>query len=280
MVRRPSRAFARHCAGADAAAPALGRRQPGDRRAADWARSAVRGGLPVPDPAPRSGRRPWRLAAALRGLRKRFCGRRARNVSRNPGVDRGRARGAFAQLGERVSGRSSGRSRCRRRIGLRAALGQPTPLQRPASQALPEIADRPSIAVLPFEDLSEPSAPRDPYLGEFVTEEITATLSRIRGLFVCSRHSAFRLSGSPEGRARHRRRARRALSRRRGGFAKRDRTALQCAPDRRAHRPSYLGGSRWSRAAGEQGDLRDRIVRETAAHLEPARAVRRGPARE
>ena len=73
---------------------------------------------------------------------------------------------------------------------LRAALGQPKPLQRPEAQSVPEIADRPSIAVLPFDDLSEPSAPRDPYLGDFVTEEITAALSRIRGLFVCARHSA------------------------------------------------------------------------------------------
>jgi TolB-like protein/DNA-binding SARP family transcriptional activator len=73
---------------------------------------------------------------------------------------------------------------------LRAALGEAAPPKRPESQALPEIADRPSIAVLPFDDLSAPDAPNDPYLGEFVTEELTATLSRVRGLFVCSRHSA------------------------------------------------------------------------------------------
>ncbi len=87
MVRRASRASARHRAGADAAAPALGRGQPGARRAADWARSALRGGLPVPDPALRSGRRPRRRAAAIRGLRQRVLGGGARNLARNPRVN-------------------------------------------------------------------------------------------------------------------------------------------------------------------------------------------------
>ena len=104
---------------------------------------------------------------------------------------------------------------------LRAALGQPNPLQRPEARFLPEIADRPSIAVLPFDDLSE-------------TERASRSLSRRlrdRGNHGGSKPHPrtlrlrapfrLRLSGSPEGRARHRGRAWRALSRRRRGFAKR-----------------------------------------------------------
>jgi DNA-binding SARP family transcriptional activator len=113
---------------------------------------------------------------------------------------------------------------------LRSELGQPKPLRRPEARFVPEIADRPSIAVLPFDDLSDPSAARDPYLGDFVTEEITAALSRIPGLFVCARQSASAYRGVPKD-ARYRRRAWRALSRRRRNFAERQRLSLQRAPN-------------------------------------------------
>jgi len=73
---------------------------------------------------------------------------------------------------------------------LRAALSPTAPAARPAAAALAEPSGRPSLAVLPFDDLSEPAFASDPHLGDFVTEEITASLSRVRGLFVCSRHSA------------------------------------------------------------------------------------------
>ncbi len=151
---------------------------------------------------------------------------------------------------------------------LRSALGHPTPLQRPASQALPEIADRPSIAVLPFEDLSAPSAPRDPYLGEFVTEEITATLSRIRGLFVCARQSASAYRGVP--------RDARAIAAELGvrylveGAVSRNAIGLRCNVRLIDGRTGlHIWADRLESASGEQGDLRDRIVRETAAHLSP-----------
>ena len=130
---------------------------------------------------------------------------------------------------------------------LRSALGQPSPLQRPEARFVPEIADRPSIAVLPFDDLSETSAPRDPYLGDFVTEEITAALSRIRGLFVCARHSASAYRGVPkDARAIAGELGVRYLVE--GAISRNDRRpSLQRAPDRWAHRPSYLGRSRGGR---------------------------------
>ena len=151
---------------------------------------------------------------------------------------------------------------------LRSALGQPTPLQRPASQALPEIADRPSIAVLPFDDLSPPGAPRDPYLGEFVTEEITGALSRIRGLFVCARHSASAYRGAPKDA--------RAIAGELGvrylveGAVWRYAIGLRCNVRLIDGRTGlHIWADRIESATGEQSELRDRIVRETAAHLSP-----------
>ena len=150
---------------------------------------------------------------------------------------------------------------------LRSALGQPTPLQRPVSQGLPEIADRPSIAVLPFDDLSEPNAPRDPYLGEFVTEEITAALSRIRGLFVCARQSASAYRGVPKDA--------RAIAGELGvrylveGAVSRNAIGLRCNVRLIDGRTGlHIWADRLESATGEQS-VRDRIVRETAAHLSP-----------
>ena len=73
---------------------------------------------------------------------------------------------------------------------LRASLTGPAVRRRPTARALPEIADRPSIVVLPFDDLTEPAEIRDPLLGDIITEETTAALARVPGLFVSARHSA------------------------------------------------------------------------------------------
>jgi TolB-like protein/DNA-binding SARP family transcriptional activator len=151
---------------------------------------------------------------------------------------------------------------------LRAALGQQMPLQRPEARPFPEIADRASIAVLPFDDLSEPSAPRDPYLGDFVTEEITAALSRIRGLFVCARHSASAYGGV--------RKDVRAIAAELSvrylveGAILRNATGLRCNVRLIDGRTGlHIWADRLESASDEQGDLRDRIVRETCAHLSP-----------
>jgi TolB-like protein len=151
---------------------------------------------------------------------------------------------------------------------LRAALGEPKPLQRPAARYLPEIADRPSIAVLPFDDLSETIAPRDPYLGEFVTEEITAALSRIRGLFVCSRHSASAYREAPKDAC--------AIAGELGvrylveGAVSRNEDALRCNVRLIDGRTGlHIWADRVEAAGGERRELRDRIVSETAARLTP-----------
>jgi adenylate cyclase len=61
-----------------------------------------------------------------------------------------------------------------------------------AKIALP-IPDKPSIAVLPFDNLS--ADPNQDYLADGIVEAITAALSRIRSFFVIARNSAFTYKG-------------------------------------------------------------------------------------
>jgi len=56
------------------------------------------------------------------------------------------------------------------------------------------IPDRPSIAVLPFQNMSDD--PGQDYLADSVTEEIITALSRIPSFFVVARHSAFAYKGA------------------------------------------------------------------------------------
>jgi TolB-like protein len=57
----------------------------------------------------------------------------------------------------------------------------------------PPLADRPMLAVLPFENLGEPD---DEYFADGVTEEITSRLAEVSGLGVVSRTSALRYRGT------------------------------------------------------------------------------------
>ena len=73
------------------------------------------------------------------------------------------------------------RLRC---VSTTEAPETPAPLRR--GLALP---DKPSIAVLPFENLS--GDPEQQYFSDGITEDIITELSRFRDLFVISRNSAF-----------------------------------------------------------------------------------------
>jgi TolB-like protein/class 3 adenylate cyclase len=55
------------------------------------------------------------------------------------------------------------------------------------------VADKPSIAVLPFENLS--GDPRQEYFTDGMVDDITTALSRIRWLFVIARNSSFTYKG-------------------------------------------------------------------------------------
>jgi TolB-like protein/class 3 adenylate cyclase len=62
----------------------------------------------------------------------------------------------------------------------------------PAPPALP-LPDKPSIAVLPFQNMS--GDPEQEYFADGMVEEITTALSRIRWLFVIARNSSFTYKG-------------------------------------------------------------------------------------
>jgi adenylate cyclase len=65
--------------------------------------------------------------------------------------------------------------------------------------ALP-LPDKPSIAVLPFQNMS--GDPEQEYFADGMVEEIIAVLSRIRWLFVVARNSTFTYKGQAIERAR------------------------------------------------------------------------------
>jgi adenylate cyclase len=71
----------------------------------------------------------------------------------------------------------------------RVRLGCPAPSLR---SALP-LPDRPSIAVLPFQNMS--GDPEQEYFTDGMVEEIITALSRIRWLFVIARNSSFTYKG-------------------------------------------------------------------------------------
>ncbi len=62
-----------------------------------------------------------------------------------------------------------------------------------AAKPAPPLPDRPSIAVLPFENLS--GDPEQDYFADGVVEEIIMALSRMRWLFVIARNSSFTFKG-------------------------------------------------------------------------------------
>jgi adenylate cyclase len=67
-------------------------------------------------------------------------------------------------------------------------------LRTPESAGLP-LPDRPSVAVLPFTNLSQD--PAQEYFSDGVTEDLITGLSKVSGLFVIARNSSFTYKGKP-----------------------------------------------------------------------------------
>jgi adenylate cyclase len=69
----------------------------------------------------------------------------------------------------------------------------PAAAPAPRSRARPKLPDKPSIAVLPFDNLS--GDPQQDYLADGITEDITTELSKFRDLFVIARNSVLIYKG-------------------------------------------------------------------------------------
>jgi adenylate cyclase len=62
-----------------------------------------------------------------------------------------------------------------------------------AAEQAPAVPDRPSIAVLPFDNMS--GDPEQGYFADGITEDIITDLSKVSGLFVIARNSSFAYKG-------------------------------------------------------------------------------------
>jgi TolB-like protein/class 3 adenylate cyclase len=100
---------------------------------------------------------------------------------------RGKVEAEFADLGEQ-SLKNIARPLRVYRVGWAPASSQPIS----ASATLP-LPDKPSIAVLPFANMS--GDPEQEYFADGMVEEIITALSRIRWLFVIARNSSFTYKG-------------------------------------------------------------------------------------
>lgn len=60
----------------------------------------------------------------------------------------------------------------------------------------PSLPDKPSVVVLPFDNMSDD--PAQEYFADGIVEALTAALSRIRSFFVIARNSAFAYKGAPK----------------------------------------------------------------------------------
>jgi TolB-like protein len=75
------------------------------------------------------------------------------------------------------------------RAGSEAGTGPPLELVSETGTVLPPLPDRPSIAVLPFANMS--GDPEQEYFADGMVDDILMALSRVRWLFVIARQSSF-----------------------------------------------------------------------------------------
>ena len=141
--------------------------------------------------------------------------------------------------------------------------------RRPQALALP---DKPSIVVLPFDNMS--AEPGQDYLADGIVEAITAALSCIRSFFVIARSSAF----TYKGRATNVREIGKEL-----GVAYLLEGSVQKAGNRlriivqliETEGGAHVWSSRFDGAIDEFFDLEDRITEQVAGALQPSIRVRR-----
>jgi adenylate cyclase len=78
-------------------------------------------------------------------------------------------------------------------LALNASAGPSSPVATKAAQE-PALPDKPSVAVLPFQNMS--GDPEQEYFADGVVEDIVTALSRFNSLFVIARNSSFTYKGN------------------------------------------------------------------------------------
>ena len=124
------------------------------------------------------------------------------------------------------------------RVRLTEAENTPESAPIDATRLLP-LPDKPSIAVLPFANMS--GDPEQEYFADGMVEEIITALSRIRWLFVIARNSTFTYKGQASRRETGRSGTRRSLCARRLGSQSRPAGAYHRAINRRRNWHASLG---------------------------------------
>lgn len=106
--------------------------------------------------------------------------------------------GAHEQVrGKTTEGFTNGGERALKNIAqpVRVFLWPAETADDPTPRPAPTLPDKPSVAVLPFDNMS--GDPSQEYFADGVVEALTAALSRIRSFFVIARNSAFAYKGTP-----------------------------------------------------------------------------------
>jgi TolB-like protein/class 3 adenylate cyclase len=78
-------------------------------------------------------------------------------------------------------------------VGARNEAREAAPAHVAEAENLPPVPDKPSIAVLPFQNIS--GDPEQQYFADGMAEDITTALSRFKSLFVIARNSSFSYKG-------------------------------------------------------------------------------------
>jgi TolB-like protein/class 3 adenylate cyclase len=136
----------------------------------------------------------------------------------------------------------------------------------PAQSALP-LPDKPSIAVLPFQNMS--GDPEQEYFADGMVEEIITALSRIRWLFVIARNSTFTYKGQ----AIDVKRVGRELGVRyvlEGSIRKGGRRVRITAQLIEAETGAHLWADRFDGSLEDVFDLQDQVATSVAGVIEPA----------
>ena len=79
--------------------------------------------------------------------------------------------------------------------GRVASVVEPVTAASPSADVSPALPDKPSIAVLPFQNMG--GDPEQDYFADGLVEDIITALSSFKSLFVIARNSSFTYKGRP-----------------------------------------------------------------------------------